>query len=163
VFKKFMAAGIAVLALSLAAATNASAGNSAMGALMTSEGGSLGDFEFNPIGERVRLYDAQPDKWGMLVELWWDGKLRRWCYNTKGASTDQKCNFEIPEGKDITFYLSEISWAWFKCKRQGCGKRTHMWAGPSRNGCQVAPKGWPCGYPGPTGTAPETLDFRGEA
>jgi hypothetical protein len=65
--------------------------------------------------------------------------------------------------QNITFYLAEISYAWFNCKRQGCGKRKHMWAGPSSNGCQFAPKGWPCGYGGPTGTAPETLDSRGEA
>ncbi len=130
---------------------------------MTSEGGEVGHFTFDPVGEKVRLYDAQPDNWGMLVELWWGGKLRRWCYNTKGAGSFAKCNFRIPDGTKITFYLAEISHAWFNCKRRGCGKRTHMWAGPTRNGCQVAPKGWPCGYPGPTGTAPETNDFTGVA
>jgi len=36
------------------------------------------------------------------------------------------------------------------------------WAGQTRDGCQVAPKGWPCGYGGPTTTAPETFDFQGE-
>jgi hypothetical protein len=162
-FKKILAAGITALALSLAATAGAHAENDASGALMTSEGGAVGEFTFNPAGEKVRLYDAQPDRWGMLLELWWDGKLRRWCYNTKGANSSQRCDFNIPEGKRITFYLAEISWAWFDCKRQGCGKRKHMWAGPTRNGCQVAPKGWPCGYPGATGTAPETLDFRGVA
>jgi hypothetical protein len=144
-------------------AAEASAENSASGALMHSEGGAVGDFEFDPVGEKVTLYDAQPDDWGMLVELWWGGRLQRWCYNTKGANSEQKCDFQIPDGQNITFYIAEISYAWFNCKRQGCGKRKHMWAGPTRNGCQVAPKGWPCGYGGPTGTAPESLDFRGEA
>ena len=161
--KKIGVAAIAALALSLAVTASASAENDASGSLMISTGGEVGHFTFNPVGEKVSLYDAQPDRWGMLLELWYDGKLRRWCYNTKGASSYQKCNFNIPEGKDITFYLSEISWAWFNCKRKGCGKRKHMWAGQNRNGCQVAPKGWPCGYGGPTGTAPETFDFFGEA
>ena len=119
--QKIVAAGIATLALGMLSAAEASADNRASGALMHSEGGEVGHFEFDPVGEKVRVYDAQPDDWGMLVELWWGGK------------------------------------------RKGCGKRKHMWAGPSSNGCQFAPKGWPCGYGGPTGTAQNTLDFRGEA
>ena len=163
VLRKIAAGAIAILVLGMLTAAAASADDAAQGSLMISTGGSVGQFEFDPVGEKVSLYDAQPDDWGMLVELWWGGKLQRWCYNTKGASTNQHCNFEIPDGTNITFYLAEISHAWFNCKRQGCGKRKHMWAGPDRNGCQVAPKGWPCGYGGPTGTAPETNDFRGEA
>lgn len=160
-FRQIILLAAALVVVGSAGAGVAHADDRASGALMHSAGGSVGEFEFDPVGEKVRLYDAQPDGWGMLVELWWDGKLRRWCYNTKGAGTTQKCNFKIPEGKRITFYLAEISWAWFKCKRQGCGKRKHMWAGPNRWGCQVAPKRWPCGYPGPINTAPETNDFRG--
>jgi hypothetical protein len=165
VLKKLVAAAIATLALGALGAlgaAEASAANDAGGSLMISTGGSVGDFRFDPDGEKVELYDAQPDNWGMLLELWWGGKLRRWCYNTKGASTFQRCDFKIPEGRNITFYLAEISHAWFNCKRQGCGKRRHMWAGPSSHGCAVAPKGWPCGYPGELspGIAP---DFRGEA
>ena len=163
---KIVAAGIAALALGMLTAAQASAQNDdpASGVLMDTGAGAVGEFEFRPFGEKVSLRDSRPDGWGMLLELWWDGKLRRWCYNTKGGDAGpQKCDFEIPEGKKITFYLAEISYAWFKCKRQGCGKRKHMWAGPSSNGCQVAPKGWPCGYGGATGTAEETNDFRGTA
>jgi hypothetical protein len=164
VLKKLVAAGIATLALGLLAAAEASADNAAQGSLMTSEGGSVGSFEFDPVGEKVSVYDAQPDDWGMLAELWWGGKLQRWCYNTNGASSYEHCNFKIRDGRNITFYLAEISSAWFNCKpREGCGKRKHMWAGPSSNGCQGAPKGWPCGYAGATGTSPLTNDFRGEA
>jgi hypothetical protein len=160
--RTIIAAAFASLALGLLAAADARAENRASGSLMISTGGEVGHFEFDPLDEKVELYDAQPDKWGMLVELWWGGRLQRWCYNTKGASTYQTCDFNIPEGRDITFYAAEISWAWFGCKRQGCGKRKHMWTGPSSNGCQVAPKGWPCGYGGSIGTGDDP-DFRGEA
>jgi hypothetical protein len=160
--KTLLAAGIATVALGLMGTADARAENLAGAGLMISTGGSVGHFRFDPVGEKVELYDAQPDGWGMLVELWWGGRLRRWCYNTKGASSFQHCNFEIRDGRDITFHLAEISYAWFDCKRQGCGKRKHMWASPDRNGCQVAPKGWPCGYGGELSPGIEA-DLRGEA
>jgi len=160
--RKLVAAGIATVALGLLGTAAASAENRAGASLMISTGGAVGQFEFDPVGEKVSLYDAQPDDWGMLLELWWDGKLQRWCYNTKGASTFQHCDFNIPDGRNITFYLAEISHAWFNCKRQGCGKRRHMWAGPSSSGCAVAPKRWPCGYGGGLSPGVEP-DFRGEA
>jgi hypothetical protein len=56
VLKKILAAGIAILALGLLTATDASADNDAEGALMISSGGSVGDFEFDPVGEKVRVY-----------------------------------------------------------------------------------------------------------
>ena len=160
--KKLAAAGLAALAITLVSAAVARAEDDADGVLMTSTGGSVGEFEFFPVGEKVRVYDAQPDRWGMLVELWWGGKLRRWCWNTKGASSDQWCDFSIPDGRDIGFYIAEISYAWFNCKRQGCGKRRHMWAGASGNGCAFAPKGWPCGYGGGISSGKDA-DFSGEA
>jgi hypothetical protein len=159
VLKTVIALAVALFALG---AADARADDDANAELMISTGGSVGYFDFDPVGEKVKLYDAQPDHWGMLVELWWGGKLRRWCYNTKGAGASQHCNFKIPDGTRIQFSIAEISSAWFNCKRQGCGKRTHMWAGPSRNGCSFAPKGWPCGYGGGISTG-KGADFHGVA
>jgi hypothetical protein len=76
-----------------------------------SRGGSVGEFEFDPVGEQVSVYDAQPDGWGMLVELWWASKLQRWCYSTKGASSFRHCDFKIPDGRNIGFYIAQIGWA----------------------------------------------------
>ena len=124
----------------------------------------LGEFGFFPKGDKVHLWDASPNNWGVLVELWWGGKLRRWCWNAKGGLTNQVCDFEIPEGRNIRFFIAEFKRdQWRRCAPiRGCGKRTHHWAGPDGNdGCRANRWRPPCGFTHRTVSGEN--DFRGEA
>ena len=153
--QKIVLASLATLALGLLPAAVAHAGDPADGELRTfvDEGENsfnqeLLDFKFDPDGEKVRVHDSDTNGYGALVELWWGGELQRWCYNTKGGGRNQNCNFEIPDGQQIRFYVAEISWAWFDCPRaQGCGKRRHHWAGPfDQSGCEANGYNEPCAF-----------------
>jgi hypothetical protein len=163
--KRIAVAVMATLALGLLPATSAGAADDAEGSLREFPGHErLGDFYFNPRGERMLVNDRQKNGWGILVELWWGGELRRWCWNTKGFGDFQECNFSIPEGRNISFFVAEFDGratrlgprARREALRRGEGKRLHVWAGAGEpDGCRVS--GWrePCGY--------GAGDFRGEA
>jgi hypothetical protein len=155
VLRKIVVAMIATVALGLLPAAGASAADPAEGALyeLQDEGHQrfkqqLVDFEFNPLDERVSVHDRDRNGWGALVELWWGGKLRRWCWNTKGAGREQECNFEIPEGQSIRFFVAEIDKGWFFCDPwMGCGKRERSWAGPfDQSGCESSGYRDPCAF-----------------
>jgi hypothetical protein len=184
VFRKIVIAGIAAFALGLVPAGPALAADSAGATLMENsqipthdceridpeaEPGDLGEclaeFAFFPEGERLLVTDRNRNGWGVLVELWWGGKLRRWCWNTKGYDTAQECNFKIKDGRNIRFFIVEFhKRVWDDCRpSKGCGKRQHFWAGPfDRSGCAVARENEPCGDANlPDGSSGP--DFLGEA
>jgi hypothetical protein len=153
--KKLLIVVLAGLAVALVPVAGASAADPADGDLyeLRDEGDDrikqgLADFKFDPLDERVRVADRARNRYGTLVELWWGGKLQRWCWNTKGAGRTQECNFEIPEGQAISFFVAEIDRRWFFCDPwMGCGKRRHSWAGPfDRNGCEASGYADPCSF-----------------
>jgi hypothetical protein len=137
---------MAAIALSLSPAGTALAEDGARGTLQQAEGvlaggnlvweyRDLGDFRFNPRGEHVYVRDRFKDDWGILVELWWGGKLRRWCWNTKGANRGAShCDFNIKERQSITFFIAEAKKReWKKSDPSvGRGKRKDYWWGPNR-------------------------------
>jgi hypothetical protein len=135
---KVLVGAVATLALTLALAGPAPAANNAAGDLVNDnfdgcggEGSCYAKFAFDAKGERVFISDEHKNGWGVLLELWWGGKLRRWCWG-------QQCDFKIPEGQNIEFFVAEFHKRdWDKCApSRGCGKRTHYWAGPNgRDGC----------------------------
>jgi hypothetical protein len=140
-FYKLLIGGVGALALTLALAGPAPAANVAAGDLVddnfsgcdTGEGSCYAKFGFQPKDELVFVSDENKNGWGVLLELWWDGKLQRWCWG-------QQCDFEIPEGQNIEFFITEFHKRdWDKCdESRGCGKRTHYWAGPrGRDGCNA--------------------------
>lgn len=148
--KKIVVAVIATLAFGLVPVAAAGAADPAEGKLFYLDDEFKEEklrFSFDPQDEKVRLHDSDTNGYGALVELWWGGKLQRWCYNTKGGGRDQKCDFEIPDGQSIRFYVAEITSHWFDCKRKGCGKRRHFWAGPfDQNGCEANGYNDPCAF-----------------
>jgi hypothetical protein len=165
-FKRLLVAGIAALALGLVPAGPALAEDYAEGDLWRDGAGThLASFDFYPDGERVFVDDEYRDDWGVLVELWWGGKLQRWCWNTNGYSdevvTTEKCNFDIKDGTDITFYIALADkYEWKQCDPEdGCGKRKNFWAGQDNWGCNVTRDNevLPCAEPD------EASDFWGEA
>jgi hypothetical protein len=89
----------------------------------------LGAFGFAPYDELVHVEDDCADGWSIVVELWWDSRLRRTCWATKGAGTDNWCDFEIPEGKKIWFYIAQARRSTCKQHRpdRNCAKR--RWGG----------------------------------
>jgi hypothetical protein len=166
VLRKFTAAGIAAMALGLVQAGPALAddpgGYGAFGNLLRDEGPRLAHFDFDPYGEHVTVSDDFEDDWGVLVELWWGGKLRRWCWNTSGEGTDHDCNFDIKEGRNINFFIAEAHKdLWKKCApADGCGKRRHFWAGENGSGCGVTYQYDPAL---PCARTNDLSDFRSEA
>ena len=169
-FTRFLVVGVAALALGLLLASPALAANDARGYLFRDGSGTmLADFEFVAKGEHVYVNDDYKDDWGVLVELWWDGKLRRWCWNTKSAASEfpAHCNFAIKDGKDITFYIALADrFEWKQCEpEEGCGKRKNFWAGADlASGCDVIQDpAQPCAR-GVRFTYPQSdSDFFGEA
>jgi hypothetical protein len=171
VLKKLVVAVSATLALGLVLAAGAGAADRAGGVLLLNTGQEetepLGDFRFNPRGEHVWVRDLENNGWGVLVELWWGGRLQRWCYNIDGPGTTQECNLSIPDGAEITFFIAEIDDDNFpdldrNARREallaGEGKRPRVWAGPSsRNGC------WASSFTYPCGARSQSADFFGEA
>jgi hypothetical protein len=165
--KQLIVAGLTAAALAFMPVSSAQAGNRAEGGFEAKTGGApkyLGEFSFYPRGNRVDVYDAYGDNWEVLVELWWGGKLRRWCYNRQGGLTTQTCHFKIRSGQNIRFFIAEIEYdVWKHCKRRGCGKRRHFWAGPfGRDGCRANRFRAPCAYLARS-TVGTLSDFLGEA
>jgi hypothetical protein len=150
VLRKFVVAVGATLAFGLLPAAAADAADRAAGKLFYLDEEFKEEklrFDFYPKDEKVSLHDSDTNGYGALVELWWGGRLQRWCYNTRGGGRDQDCDFEIPEGQQIRFYVAEITRKWLDCKREGCGKRTHFWAGPfGQNGCESNGYNDPCAF-----------------
>jgi hypothetical protein len=158
-FKKAVALALAVTALGLVATGSAAAdkeahGNIEQGEYISSPPGAvwkyhkLGAFKFKPRGEKVVVDDQVKNGWSILVELWWGGKLRRVCWDsTLGGvyrgNRAHTCNFKIPDGRRITFFIAEArKRTWKRCWRRGktawyapsgpCGKNPGIWWGPNR-------------------------------
>jgi hypothetical protein len=151
-FRKAVALALAVSALGLVAASSATAGSGANGILTEpKDSRPLGKFRFRPGKETVAVHDRWVDSWSVLVELWWGGKLRRVCWDSTLRSHNglrrHTCDFSIPEGKRITFFMAEArKRVWKKCWVRGkrawrlrngsraCGKRPGYWVGEKRQG-----------------------------
>ena len=112
----------------------------AQGLLVRPNDAKLAEFTYKPYGERVQLTDHAANRWGVLLEVWYGGKLQRWCYAADGRS--QRCNFSIKDGRNLRFFIAEFDKSrWDDCApSKGCGKRPHYWGGPGRMDCsETAP------------------------